>query len=78
MGGRWGGGGLRGAGRVEGGGCCGEAGKCRSPGCWAEVGEAHLQTEIIPRLREKFFMIRDRMQAARDRQSAMWTRGVAP
>ncbi|GJU83494.1 putative reverse transcriptase domain-containing protein [Tanacetum coccineum] len=45
--------------------------KCRSPVCWAEVGEAQLTgPEIIHETTEKIFMIRDRMQAARDRQKS--------
>ncbi|GJU53393.1 reverse transcriptase domain-containing protein [Tanacetum coccineum] len=45
--------------------------KCRSPVCWAEVGEAQLTgPEIIHETMEKIFKIRDRMQAARDRQKS--------
>ncbi|GJQ98175.1 hypothetical protein Tco_0009314 [Tanacetum coccineum] len=45
--------------------------KCRSPVCWAEVGEAQLtRPEIIHETTEKIFKIRDRMQAARDRQKS--------
>ncbi|GJX76298.1 putative reverse transcriptase domain-containing protein [Tanacetum coccineum] len=45
--------------------------KCRSPVCWAEVGEAQLTgLEIIHETTEKIFKIRDRMQAARDRQKS--------
>ncbi|GKB77378.1 putative reverse transcriptase domain-containing protein, partial [Tanacetum coccineum] len=45
--------------------------KCRSPVCWAEVGEAQLTgPEIIHETTEKIFKIRDRMQAARDRQKS--------
>ncbi|GJV64757.1 retrotransposon protein, putative, ty3-gypsy subclass [Tanacetum coccineum] len=45
--------------------------KCRSPICWAEVGEAQLtRPEIIHETTEKIFKIRDRMQAARDRQKS--------
>ncbi|GJS64747.1 putative reverse transcriptase domain-containing protein [Tanacetum coccineum] len=45
--------------------------KCRSPVCWAEVGEAQLTgPEIIYETTEKIFKIRDRMQAARDRQKS--------
>ncbi|GKB74816.1 hypothetical protein Tco_0936228 [Tanacetum coccineum] len=45
--------------------------KCRSPICWAEVGEAQLTgPEIIHETTEKIFKIRDRMQAARDRQKS--------
>ncbi|GKF20919.1 hypothetical protein Tco_0069557, partial [Tanacetum coccineum] len=45
--------------------------KCRSPVCWAKVGEAQLTgPEIIHETTEKIFKIRDRMQAARDRQKS--------
>ncbi|GJQ98178.1 reverse transcriptase domain-containing protein [Tanacetum coccineum] len=45
--------------------------KCRSPVCWAEVGEAQLtELEIIHETTKKIFKIRDRMQAARDRQKS--------
>ncbi|GKD48229.1 putative reverse transcriptase domain-containing protein [Tanacetum coccineum] len=45
--------------------------KCRSPVCWAEVREAQLTgPEIIHETKEKIFKIRDRMQAARDRQKS--------
>ncbi|GKA70799.1 putative reverse transcriptase domain-containing protein [Tanacetum coccineum] len=45
--------------------------KCRSPVCWAEVGEAQFTgPEIIHETTEKIFKIRDRMQAARDRQKS--------
>ncbi|GJX64377.1 hypothetical protein Tco_0298720 [Tanacetum coccineum] len=45
--------------------------KCRSPVCWAEVREAQLTgPEIIHETTEKIFKIRDRMQAARDRQKS--------
>ncbi|GKD08341.1 reverse transcriptase domain-containing protein, partial [Tanacetum coccineum] len=45
--------------------------KCRSPVCWAEVGEAQLTgQEIIHETTKKIFKIRDRMQAARDRQKS--------
>ncbi|GJT96914.1 retrotransposon protein, putative, ty3-gypsy subclass [Tanacetum coccineum] len=45
--------------------------KCRSPVCWAEVGETQLVgPEIIHETTEKIFKIRDRMQAARDRQKS--------
>ncbi|GJV94777.1 putative reverse transcriptase domain-containing protein [Tanacetum coccineum] len=43
----------------------------RSPVCWAEVREAQLTgPEIIHGTTEKIFKIRDRMQAARDRQKS--------
>ncbi|GJR87828.1 putative reverse transcriptase domain-containing protein [Tanacetum coccineum] len=42
-----------------------------SPVCWAEVREAQLtRPEIIHETTEKIFKIRDRMQAARDRQKS--------
>ncbi|GJY20236.1 hypothetical protein Tco_0392802 [Tanacetum coccineum] len=45
--------------------------KCRSHVCWTEVGEAQLTgPEIIHETTEKIFKIRDRMQAARDRQKS--------
>ncbi|GJR61853.1 hypothetical protein Tco_1504015 [Tanacetum coccineum] len=45
--------------------------KCHSPVCWAEVGEAQLtRPEIIHETTKKIFKIRDRMQAARDRQKS--------
>ncbi|GKC46310.1 putative reverse transcriptase domain-containing protein [Tanacetum coccineum] len=45
--------------------------KCRSPVCWAEVEEAQLtEPEIIHVTTEKIFKIRDRIQAARDRQKS--------
>ncbi|GKB51132.1 putative reverse transcriptase domain-containing protein [Tanacetum coccineum] len=45
--------------------------KCHSPVCWAEVGKAQLTgPAIIHETTEKIFKIRDRMQAARDRQKS--------
>ncbi|GJT13349.1 putative reverse transcriptase domain-containing protein [Tanacetum coccineum] len=45
--------------------------KCRSPVCWAEVKNAQLTgPEIIHETTEKIFKIRDRMQAACDRQKS--------
>ncbi|GKA38789.1 putative reverse transcriptase domain-containing protein [Tanacetum coccineum] len=45
--------------------------KCSSPICWAKVGEAQLTgPEIIHETTEKIFKIRNRMQAARDRQKS--------
>ncbi|GKB78444.1 putative reverse transcriptase domain-containing protein [Tanacetum coccineum] len=45
--------------------------KCRSLVCWAEVGEAQLTgPEIIHKTTKKIFKIRDRMQAAHDRQKS--------
>ncbi|GJV20659.1 putative reverse transcriptase domain-containing protein [Tanacetum coccineum] len=43
--------------------------KCRSPVCWAEVGDVQLtRPEIIHEITKKIVQIRQRMQAARDRQ----------
>ncbi|GKB02854.1 putative reverse transcriptase domain-containing protein [Tanacetum coccineum] len=43
--------------------------KCRSPVCWAEVGDVQLtRPEIIHETTEKIVQIRQRLQAARDRE----------
>nr|GEW35806.1 retrotransposon protein, putative, Ty3-gypsy subclass [Tanacetum cinerariifolium] len=43
--------------------------KCRSPVCWAEVGEAQLTgPEMIQETTEKIILIKQRIQAAHDRQ----------
>ncbi|GJS72789.1 putative reverse transcriptase domain-containing protein [Tanacetum coccineum] len=43
--------------------------KCRSPVCWAEVGDSQLTgPKIIQETTEKIVQIRQRLQAARDRQ----------
>ncbi|GJX30366.1 putative reverse transcriptase domain-containing protein [Tanacetum coccineum] len=45
--------------------------KCRSPVCWAEVGEVQLTgPEIVQKTTEKIVQIKQRMQAARDRQKS--------
>nr|GEX85127.1 putative reverse transcriptase domain, ribonuclease H-like domain, aspartic peptidase domain protein [Tanacetum cinerariifolium] len=45
--------------------------KCRSPVCWTEVGEAQtLGPELIQETIEKIVQIKQRMQAARDRQKS--------
>nr|GEU89136.1 putative reverse transcriptase domain-containing protein [Tanacetum cinerariifolium] len=45
--------------------------KCRSPVCWAEVGDAQLTgPEIIKETTEKIVQIKQRLQAARDRQKS--------
>nr|GEX27907.1 putative reverse transcriptase domain-containing protein [Tanacetum cinerariifolium] len=45
--------------------------KCRSPICWIEVGEAQLLgPELIQETTEKIIHIKQRMQAARDRQKS--------
>ncbi|GKE59990.1 putative reverse transcriptase domain-containing protein [Tanacetum coccineum] len=45
--------------------------KCRSPVCWAEVGEVQLTgPEIEQETTEKIVLIKQRMQAARDRQKS--------
>ncbi|GJZ51635.1 putative reverse transcriptase domain-containing protein [Tanacetum coccineum] len=44
--------------------------KCRSPVCWAEVGQVQLTgPEIVQETTEKIIQIKQRMQAARDRQT---------
>ncbi|GJR09113.1 putative reverse transcriptase domain-containing protein [Tanacetum coccineum] len=51
--------------------------KYRSPVCWAEVGEAQLTgPELIQETTEKIILIKQRMQAAQDRQKsyADWKR----
>ncbi|GJU25199.1 reverse transcriptase domain-containing protein [Tanacetum coccineum] len=45
--------------------------KCRSPVCWAEVGDAQLTgPELIHETTEKIMQIKQRIQAARDRQKS--------
>nr|GEZ31377.1 reverse transcriptase domain-containing protein [Tanacetum cinerariifolium] len=45
--------------------------KCRSPVCWAEVGEAQLTgPELIQETTEKIILIKQRFQAAQDRQKS--------
>ncbi|GKC91577.1 hypothetical protein Tco_1152226 [Tanacetum coccineum] len=45
--------------------------KCRSPICWAEVGEVQLTgPEMVQETTEKIVLIKQRMQAARDRQKS--------
>ncbi|GKC07622.1 reverse transcriptase domain-containing protein, partial [Tanacetum coccineum] len=45
--------------------------KCRSLVCWTEVGEAQiLGPELIQETTEKIIQIKQRMQAARDRQKS--------
>ncbi|GJZ78040.1 putative reverse transcriptase domain-containing protein [Tanacetum coccineum] len=45
--------------------------KCRSPVCWTEIGEAQiLGPELIQETTEKIIQIKQRMQAARDRQKS--------
>ncbi|GJR57345.1 putative reverse transcriptase domain-containing protein [Tanacetum coccineum] len=45
--------------------------KCRSPVCWAEVGEVQLTgPKIVQETTEKIVQIKQRMQAARDRQKS--------
>ncbi|GJU20446.1 putative reverse transcriptase domain-containing protein [Tanacetum coccineum] len=45
--------------------------KCRSPVCWAEVGDVQLTSlEIIHETTEKIVQIKQRIQAARDRQKS--------
>ncbi|GKC53977.1 putative reverse transcriptase domain-containing protein [Tanacetum coccineum] len=50
--------------------------KCRSPVCWAEVGDVQLTgPEIIHETTEKIVQIRQRLQAARDRQRSYANKG---
>ncbi|GJV76058.1 putative reverse transcriptase domain-containing protein [Tanacetum coccineum] len=45
--------------------------KCQSPVCWAEVGEAQLiGSKIIQETTEKIVLIKQRIQAAQDRQKS--------
>ncbi|GJY73585.1 putative reverse transcriptase domain, ribonuclease H-like domain, aspartic peptidase domain protein [Tanacetum coccineum] len=45
--------------------------KCHSPMCWAEVGEVQLTgLEIVPEMTEKIVHIKQRIQAARDKQKS--------
>nr|GEY05097.1 putative reverse transcriptase domain-containing protein [Tanacetum cinerariifolium] len=45
--------------------------KCRSPVCWAEVGEAQLTgLEMIQETTKKIILIKQRIQAAQDRQKS--------
>nr|GFB47757.1 putative reverse transcriptase domain-containing protein [Tanacetum cinerariifolium] len=45
--------------------------KCRSPVCWTDVGEAQiLGLKLIQQTTEKIVQIKQRMQAARDRQKS--------
>ncbi|GJW95361.1 putative reverse transcriptase domain-containing protein, partial [Tanacetum coccineum] len=45
--------------------------KCRSPVCWAEVGQVQLtDPEMVQETIEKVIQIKQRMQAARDRQKS--------
>nr|GFA17005.1 putative reverse transcriptase domain-containing protein [Tanacetum cinerariifolium] len=45
--------------------------KCRSPVCWSEVGEAQLTgPELIQETIENIVLIKQRIQAARDRQKS--------
>nr|GEZ39396.1 hypothetical protein [Tanacetum cinerariifolium] len=45
--------------------------KCRSPVCWAEVGELQLTgPELIQETTKKIILIKQRMQAAHDRQKS--------
>ncbi|GKA31745.1 putative reverse transcriptase domain-containing protein [Tanacetum coccineum] len=45
--------------------------KCQSPVCWAEVGEAQLTgLELIQETTEKIVLIKQRIQAAQDRQKS--------
>ncbi|GKF82038.1 hypothetical protein Tco_0243694 [Tanacetum coccineum] len=45
--------------------------KCRSPVCWAEVGEVQLTgPKIVQETTKKIIQVKQRMQAAHDRQKS--------
>nr|GEW96451.1 putative reverse transcriptase domain-containing protein [Tanacetum cinerariifolium] len=52
--------------------------KCRSPMCWAEVGEVQLGLEMIQETTEKIILIKQRIQAAQDRQKSYADRKRKP
>ncbi|GJY32947.1 putative reverse transcriptase domain-containing protein [Tanacetum coccineum] len=53
--------------------------KCQSPVCWAEVREAQLTgPELIQETTEKIILIKQRMQAAQDRQKSYTNRNESP
>nr|GEX09420.1 reverse transcriptase domain-containing protein [Tanacetum cinerariifolium] len=53
--------------------------KCRSPVCWAKVGEAQLTgPEMIQEMTEKIILIKQRIQAAQDRQKSYADRKRKP
>nr|GEV12435.1 reverse transcriptase domain-containing protein [Tanacetum cinerariifolium] len=53
--------------------------KCRSPVCWAEVGEAQLTgPEMIQETTEKIILIKQKIQAAQDRQKSYADRKQKP
>ncbi|GJZ15177.1 putative reverse transcriptase domain-containing protein [Tanacetum coccineum] len=53
--------------------------KCRSPMCWAKVGEAQLTgSKLIQETTEKIVLIKQRMQAAQDRQKSYADRKQKP
>nr|GEY61302.1 reverse transcriptase domain-containing protein [Tanacetum cinerariifolium] len=53
--------------------------KCRSPVCWAEVGEAQLTgPEMIQKTTEKIILIKQRIQAAQNRQKSYADRKRKP
>nr|GFA97838.1 putative reverse transcriptase domain-containing protein [Tanacetum cinerariifolium] len=53
--------------------------KCQSPVCWAEVGESQLTgLELIQETTEKIVLIKQRMQAGKDRQKSYADRKRKP
>nr|GEW83833.1 hypothetical protein [Tanacetum cinerariifolium] len=53
--------------------------KCRSPVCWTEVGEAQLTSpEMIQETTKKIILIKQRIQAAQDRQKSYADRKRKP
>ncbi|GKD76714.1 reverse transcriptase domain-containing protein [Tanacetum coccineum] len=52
--------------------------KCRSPVLWAEIGEGSLiGPELVQETTDKVVVIKERLQAARDRQKMLETRKVS-
>ncbi|GJY60248.1 putative reverse transcriptase domain-containing protein, partial [Tanacetum coccineum] len=53
--------------------------KCRLPVCWAEVGQVQLTSpEMVQKTTEKVIQIKQRMQAARDRQKSYTDLNLKP
>ncbi|GJU21307.1 hypothetical protein Tco_1154649 [Tanacetum coccineum] len=53
--------------------------KCQSPVCWVKVGEAQLTgPELMQETTEKIVLIKQRMQAAQDRQKSYADRKRKP
>ncbi|GJV09644.1 putative reverse transcriptase domain-containing protein [Tanacetum coccineum] len=52
--------------------------KCRSPVCWARVGDSTTDVRLIQETTEKIVLIKQRMQAAQDRQKSYADRKRKP